>query len=166
MQHFANLAENKTLVLPVPAFNLINGGSHAGYKLAMHEFMILSVDASSFKEAMKMGVKVYHNLRSVIDKKYSQDAMNAGDEGGLLLTFRLQVLDFRALTKEMEQAITDRLRMDHTGGNGQVLFTSHAWRKMFEIHEPLVRELILKFFSMCRFSETELGLDVADTFYF
>ncbi|GJT02518.1 retrovirus-related pol polyprotein from transposon TNT 1-94 [Tanacetum coccineum] len=90
MQHFANLAENKTLVLPVPAFNLINGGSHAGYKLAMHEFMILSVDASSFKEAMKMGVKVYHNLRSVIDKKYSQDAMNAGDEGGLLLTFRVR----------------------------------------------------------------------------
>ncbi|KAG7543607.1 Enolase C-terminal TIM barrel domain, partial [Arabidopsis thaliana x Arabidopsis arenosa] len=43
------------IVLPVPAFNVINGGSHAGNKLAMQEFMILPVGASSFKEAMKMG---------------------------------------------------------------------------------------------------------------
>nr|GEV37904.1 enolase [Tanacetum cinerariifolium] len=81
-KHIANLAGNKTLVLPVPAFNVINGGSHAGNKLAMQEFMILPVGASSFKEAMKMGVEVYHNLKSVIKKKYGQDATNVGDEGG------------------------------------------------------------------------------------
>ncbi|KAI3704915.1 hypothetical protein L1987_75144 [Smallanthus sonchifolius] len=82
IEHIANLAGNKTLVLPVPAFNVINGGSHAGNKLAMQEFMILPVGASSFKEAMKMGVEVYHNLKSVIKKKYGQDATNVGDEGG------------------------------------------------------------------------------------
>jgi hypothetical protein len=88
LQHIANLAGNKTLVLPVPAFNVINGGSHAGNKLAMQvnglwnvnfsvhasaifsahstvvqEFMILPTGASSFKEAMKMGVEVYHHLK-------------------------------------------------------------------------------------------------------
>ncbi|KAG5100432.1 hypothetical protein JHK82_045484 [Glycine max] len=62
-KHIANLAGNKTLVLPVPSFNVINGGSHAGNKLAMQEFMILPVGASSFKEAMKMGVEVYHHLK-------------------------------------------------------------------------------------------------------
>jgi enolase len=66
----------------VPAFNVINGGSHAGNKLAMQEFMILPVGASSFTEAMRMGVEVYHNLKSVISKKYGQDATNVGDEGG------------------------------------------------------------------------------------
>ncbi|KAG8638478.1 hypothetical protein MANES_14G033200v8 [Manihot esculenta] len=81
-QHIANLAGNKTLVLPIPAFNVINGGSHAGNKLAMQEFMILPVRASSFKEAMKMGVEVYHHLKAVIKKKYGQDATNVGDEGG------------------------------------------------------------------------------------
>ncbi|KAL8509351.1 hypothetical protein ACS0TY_016527 [Phlomoides rotata] len=81
-KHIANLAGNKKLVLPVPAFNVINGGSHAGNKLAMQEFMILPVGASSFKEAMKMGVEVYHHLKSVIKKKYGQDATNVGDEGG------------------------------------------------------------------------------------
>lgn len=81
-KHIANLAGNKKLVLPVPAFNVINGGSHAGNKLAMQEFMILPLGASSFKEAMKMGVEVYHNLKAVIKKKYGQDAVNVGDEGG------------------------------------------------------------------------------------
>ncbi|KAJ6331361.1 hypothetical protein OIU76_009858 [Salix suchowensis] len=81
-KHIANLAGNNSLVLPVPAFNVINGGSHAGNKLAMQEFMILPTGASSFKEAMKMGAEVYHHLKSVIKKKYGQDATNVGDEGG------------------------------------------------------------------------------------
>jgi enolase len=81
-QHLADLAGNKQLVLPVPAFNVINGGSHAGNKLAMQEFMILPIGASSFKEAMKIGSEIYHNLKSVIKKAYGQDATNVGDEGG------------------------------------------------------------------------------------
>ncbi|KAI3634552.1 hypothetical protein MIR68_007463 [Amoeboaphelidium protococcarum] len=69
-------------VLPVPAFNVINGGSHAGNKLAMQEFMILPTGASSFTEAMKIGSEVYHNLKSIIKSKYGLDATNVGDEGG------------------------------------------------------------------------------------
>jgi len=83
-EHIADLAGNPTdkMFLPVPAFNIINGGSHAGNKLAMQEFMVLPVGASSFTEAMKMGSEVYHNLKAVIKKKYGQDACNVGDEGG------------------------------------------------------------------------------------
>lgn len=81
-RHIADLAGNKDLILPVPAFNVINGGSHAGNKLAMQEFMILPTGASSFTEAMKMGSETYHHLKAVIKKKYGQDACNVGDEGG------------------------------------------------------------------------------------
>eukprot|EP00301_Raphidiophrys_heterophryoidea_P014852 c23323_g1_i1.p1 GENE.c23323_g1_i1~~c23323_g1_i1.p1 ORF type:complete len:457 (+),score=117.97 c23323_g1_i1:1-1371(+) len=81
-QHIADLAGVTEFVLPVPSFNIINGGSHAGNKLAMQEFMILPVGASSFREAMRMGAEVYHNLKKVIKKKYGQDAVNVGDEGG------------------------------------------------------------------------------------
>eukprot|EP00310_Coccolithus_braarudii_P013461 CAMPEP_0183332420 /NCGR_PEP_ID=MMETSP0164_2-20130417/1578_1 /TAXON_ID=221442 /ORGANISM="Coccolithus pelagicus ssp braarudi, Strain PLY182g" /LENGTH=450 /DNA_ID=CAMNT_0025501129 /DNA_START=667 /DNA_END=2019 /DNA_ORIENTATION=+ len=83
-KHIAQLAGNSTeeMYLPVPAFNIINGGSHAGNKLAMQEFMILPVGATSFTESMRMGSEVYHNLKSVIKKKYGQDACNVGDEGG------------------------------------------------------------------------------------
>eukprot|EP00730_Choanoeca_flexa_P007157 TRINITY_DN12288_c5_g2_i3.p1 TRINITY_DN12288_c5_g2~~TRINITY_DN12288_c5_g2_i3.p1 ORF type:complete len:441 (+),score=176.47 TRINITY_DN12288_c5_g2_i3:101-1423(+) len=84
-RHIADLAghEGKTkLVLPVPCFNVINGGSHAGNRLAMQEFMILPTGASSFSEAMRMGSETYHHLKKVIKAKYGQDACNVGDEGG------------------------------------------------------------------------------------
>ncbi|KAF5885601.1 beta-enolase, partial [Clarias magur] len=81
-RHIADLAGNKNVILPVPAFNVINGGSHAGNKLAMQEFMILPVGARSFSEAMRVGAEVYHNLKNVINTKYGKDATNVGDEGG------------------------------------------------------------------------------------
>ncbi|KAI8380934.1 enolase [Radiomyces spectabilis] len=81
--HFADLCgSKKPFVLPVPAFNVINGGSHAGNKLAMQEFMIMPTGAKSFTEAMKIGSEVYHALKSVIKGKYGLDATNVGDEGG------------------------------------------------------------------------------------
>merc|ERR1712087_172379 len=83
-QYIANLSGRPTdkYMLPVPSFNVINGGSHAGNRLACQEFMILPVGASSFKQAMEIGAEVYHTLKSVIKKKYGQDACNVGDEGG------------------------------------------------------------------------------------
>ncbi|XP_041503924.1 alpha-enolase-like isoform X2 [Microtus oregoni] len=80
-RHIADLAGNTEVILPVPAFSVINGGSHAGNKLAMQEFMILPVGATSFHEAMRIGAEVYHNLKNVIKEKYGKDATNVGDEG-------------------------------------------------------------------------------------
>merc|ERR1711920_634682 len=83
-QYIANLAGRPTdkYMMPVPSFNVINGGSHAGNRLACQEFMILPVGCSSFKEALVCGAEVYHTLKGVIKKKYRQDACNVGDEGG------------------------------------------------------------------------------------
>jgi len=81
-KHIADLAGNKNIILPVPAFNVINGGSHAGNKLAMQEFMILPTGATTFTEAMKMGSEVYHHLKKVINAKFGLDATAVGDEGG------------------------------------------------------------------------------------
>eukprot|EP00038_Savillea_parva_P006421 m.163708 g.163708 ORF g.163708 m.163708 type:complete len:445 (+) comp12327_c0_seq1:89-1423(+) len=81
-KHIADLAGNQKVIMPVPSFNVINGGSHAGNQLAMQEFMIFPTGASSFAEAMKMGTETYHHLKKVIKAKYGQDACNVGDEGG------------------------------------------------------------------------------------
>eukprot|EP00435_Cladocopium_sp_Y103_P024142 s2098_g5.t3 len=89
-QRVAELAGKPTdkFVLPVPAFNVINGGSHAGNGLPVQEFMILPVGAASFREALQIGAEVYHHLKKVIQEpanpreKYGQDATNVGDEGG------------------------------------------------------------------------------------
>lgn len=61
---------------------MINGGSHAGNKLAMQEFMVLPVGAESFRDALRVGAELYQTLRGVIKEKYGQDATNVGDEGG------------------------------------------------------------------------------------
>lgn len=81
-QHIADLAGNTKVILPVPAFNVINGGCHSGNKLAMQEFMILPTGAASFTEAMRMGSETYHHLKNVIKKKFGLDATGVGDEGG------------------------------------------------------------------------------------
>lgn len=81
-RHIADLAGRTDIIMPVPAFNVINGGSHAGNKLAMQEFMLLPTGASNFREAMRIGSEIYHNLKNVIKAKYGMDACNVGDEGG------------------------------------------------------------------------------------
>ena len=103
-KHISELAGNSKLVLPVPAFNVINGGSHAGNKLAMQEFMILPVGASSFAEAMRMGSEVYHNLKTVIKKKYGQDACNVGDEGGFAPNIQENKEGLELLKEAIEKA--------------------------------------------------------------
>jgi enolase len=74
--------------LPIPSFNVINGGSHAGNQLACQEFMVLPVGAKSFSEAMQIGAELYHTLKKVIVSKYGQDASNVGDEGGFAVPVR------------------------------------------------------------------------------
>merc|ERR1712215_409218 len=87
-RHIADLAGIKDVIMPVPAFNVINGGSHAGNKLAMQEFMVLPTGAPTFSEAMRMGSELYHHLKGIIKKKYGLDATAVGDEGGFAPNFQ------------------------------------------------------------------------------
>lgn len=66
--------------LPVPMMNIINGGSHADNSIDFQEFMIVPVGAETFKEALRMGVEVFHALKGVLKKKGF--STNVGDEGG------------------------------------------------------------------------------------
>ena len=69
-----------TKVLPTPMMNIINGGSHADNSVDFQEFMIMPVGASTFKEAIRMGTEVFHNLAAVLKAKGLNTAV--GDEGG------------------------------------------------------------------------------------
>merc|ERR1712055_1159639 len=100
--HIANLAGVSEVVLPCPAFNVINGGSHAGNKLAMQEFMILPTGASSFSEACRMGTEVYHHLKAVIKTRFGLDATSVGDEGG----FAPNILENKAALELIQEAIS------------------------------------------------------------
>lgn len=66
--------------LPVPMLNILNGGAHADNNVDFQEFMILPVGATSFREALRCAAEVYHNLKSLLNKKGLNTG--GGDEGG------------------------------------------------------------------------------------
>ena len=103
-RHIADLAGVSEVMMPVPALNVINGGSHAGNKLAMQEFMILPTGAATFSEAMKMGSEVYHHLKALIKAKYGLDATAVGDEGGFAPNFQKNEEAIKLLVDAIEKA--------------------------------------------------------------
>ncbi|MBH5320884.1 phosphopyruvate hydratase [Paenibacillus sp. GSMTC-2017] len=66
--------------LPVPMMNIINGGEHADNNIDVQEFMVLPVGAADFKEALRIGAEIFHNLKAVLHDKGLNTAV--GDEGG------------------------------------------------------------------------------------
>ncbi|GJV35348.1 reverse transcriptase domain-containing protein [Tanacetum coccineum] len=72
----------------------------------------------------------------------------------------------RIFTRQVHRLQVFDFRVEHADAQGQVVFTSHAWRRLFMICGPLVRELILKFFSTCRFADSVLDLDTDGTLQF
>nr|GEW78609.1 hypothetical protein [Tanacetum cinerariifolium] len=69
----------------------------------------------------------------------------------------VHVLDFAGLTERMRQTLGDQLSMVYTRNKGQELFTSHVWRRLFEIRAPLVWDFILEFLSTCLHNKEEMA---------
>jgi len=74
------LGGKEAKVIPVPMMNIINGGSHADNNVDLQEFMIMPLGAANFKEALRMGSEVFHNLKAILKSKKLSTAV--GDEGG------------------------------------------------------------------------------------
>eukprot|EP00727_Mastigamoeba_balamuthi_P001168 m51a1_g11048 putative cterminal tim barrel domain containing protein (439) ;mRNA; r:499709-501321 len=91
-------------MLPLPCFNVINGGEHAGNKLAMQEFMICPTGAATFHEALRMAAETYHNLKLVIKKRFGMDATNVGDEGGFAPNIQVNSDGLELIVEAIKQA--------------------------------------------------------------
>lgn len=89
-------------ILPIPMMNILNGGVHADNKIDFQEFMIMPVGAESFSEALRWGVTVFHQLKSVLKKKgYST---NVGDEGGFAPELKSNEEAIETILTAIEQA--------------------------------------------------------------
>ncbi|KAK4043645.1 Enolase, C-terminal TIM barrel domain-containing protein [Parachaetomium inaequale] len=103
--HISDLAgTKKPYVLPVPFMNVLNGGSHAGGRLAFQEFMIVPSAAPSFSEAMRQGAEVYQKLKGLAKKQYGHSAGNVGDEGGVAPDIQSAKEALDLITDAIEQA--------------------------------------------------------------
>ncbi len=104
--------KQKIFTIPVPAFNIINGGKHAGTKLDVQEYMVLPFGAKSFAEALRIGSEVYHKLKEIIESKFGKSATNVGDEGGFVPPVENIEEPLELLNKAVEE----------TGYSGKVKF--------------------------------------------
>lgn len=137
-------------LIPIPFFNIINGGKHAGNKLDFQEFMVIPIDFVDFKEAVKMGSEVYHALRKMLLKEYGRSSINVGDEGGFAppMESPKEALDMimRAVN-EMGYEESLRLALDVAASNfydgkGNYLLAGEAWtkEKLFNYYLELIEE--------------------------
>lgn len=89
-------------VLPVPMMNILNGGEHADNNVDIQEFMVMPVGAKSFKEALRMGAEIFHNLRSVLKEKGLNTSV--GDEGGFAPNLSSNEEALSTIVKAIERA--------------------------------------------------------------
>lgn len=80
MPLYRYIGGDKAKTLPIPMMNILNGGSHADNNVDLQEFMVMPVGAASFKEALRWGAEVFHNLKKILHDKKLSTAV--GDEGG------------------------------------------------------------------------------------
>jgi enolase len=89
-------------LLPVPFMNVINGGKHADNNLDIQEFMIVPLNAPSFKEALRMGAEVFHSLKKILKSKGLNTAV--GDEGGFAPNLASNEEALKVLVEAIEKA--------------------------------------------------------------
>jgi len=89
-------------VLPVPMMNILNGGKHADNNVDFQEFMVMPVDAPSFAEGLRMGVEVFHALKSVLHKRGLNTAV--GDEGGFAPNLKSNEEALEVILEAIEKA--------------------------------------------------------------
>ncbi|MFA7243950.1 MAG: phosphopyruvate hydratase [Patescibacteria group bacterium] len=85
-KYFGEIAGNSHFRLPVPMMNILNGGQHAENSTDLQEFMIMPAGAPSFKEALRYGAEVFHNLKKILKAKGLNTSV--GDEGGYAPTLK------------------------------------------------------------------------------
>src|SRR5256885_2854694 len=88
--------------LPTPMMNILNGGAHADNNVDFQEFMVMPVGASSFSEALRWGVEVFHTLKGVLKKRGYNTAV--GDEGGFAPSVKSNVEAIELVVEAIQQA--------------------------------------------------------------
>jgi enolase len=89
-------------VLPVPMMNIVNGGAHADNNVDLQEFMIMPLGADSFRDALRIGAEVFHNLKNILKKKGLSTAV--GDEGGFAPDLRSNAEAVEVILEAIRQA--------------------------------------------------------------
>jgi len=97
-----HLAQSNTVTLPVPMFNILNGGRHASDSVDIQEFMVVPVGSTTFTKALQAGSEIYHKLRILL--RDAGHNLNVGDEGGFAPALASNRDAMELLVKAVESA--------------------------------------------------------------
>lgn len=101
-RHLAGLAGEAGTLLPVPMFNIMNGGAHADNSIDFQEFMVAPVGAPNVGEALRMGAEVYHSLKSILKQRGYSTAI--GDEGGFAPNLKANIEAMEVILEAIDKA--------------------------------------------------------------
>jgi len=99
---FRYMGGEKANILPIPMMNILNGGEHADNNVDLQEFMVMPIGAKNFKEALRMGSEVFHNLKSILKSKKLSTAV--GDEGGFAPNLKSNKEAIEVILEAIEKA--------------------------------------------------------------
>lgn len=102
MPLYKYLGGTNAKILPTPMMNILNGGSHADNTVDIQEFMIMPVGADNFREGLRMGAEIFHELKAVLKEKGMNTAV--GDEGGFAPNLATNEDAIRAILEAVERA--------------------------------------------------------------
>ena len=102
MPLYKYLGGTNAKILPTPMMNILNGGSHADNTVDIQEFMIMPVGADNFREGLRMGAEIFHELKAVLKEKGMNTAV--GDEGGFAPNLATNEDAIRAILESVERA--------------------------------------------------------------
>lgn len=109
--------------LPVPMMNILNGGAHAPNNVDIQEFMVMPVGAATFSEGLRIGVEIFHHLKSVLTARGKNTAV--GDEGGF-------APDLASNEEAVEVVLEAIEKAGYTPGKEVVLTLDAAATEFFE----------------------------------
>lgn len=133
--------------LPVPSFNVLNGGKHAGNQLSIQEFMIEPVGAKSFPDGLRMAVETYHALGKILQGRYGVGATNVGFEGGYApplsktrdaLNAIMSAIDAKGYNKEIKIGLDSAASSFYTGGSYSIDGNRLSPDEMLDYYADLV----------------------------
>ena len=154
-EYLNSLFDNKKMSLPIPMFNVINGGAHANSGIDFQEFMIAPISAKTFAQAYRMGAEVFASLKNLLKKEGLLTGF--GDEGGFAPNINNNEKPLQLISKAIKNAgyvlgVDFKIALDIAGSeffdknkNKYVLAKSGEGEKTSKQLSALYQKLIKKY---------------------
>ena len=148
-EYISSLIDSKSLTLPIPQMNVINGGLHAGIENDFQEHLIIPCGAKSFSDALRICSETYHILKKKLREKFGNSAIHVGDEGGFVpplksvderLEFIMEAIEELGYTAEFALGIDAAASEFYQDGKYRILKKEYSVEELSDFYDKLCKK--------------------------